>query len=102
MNVSQPAFRPEAGKTVNLAASGSSANVQIQTADNTRHIRVFNSGTVTVFIRFGADNTVAASLTTDIPIAAGTVEVLSAPHPWVAGITAGTAATVYFTPGEGL
>ena len=103
MNVNQPAFRPEPAKTVNISANAASQNVQIQAADNSRHIRVFNSGTITVFIRFGADNTVTATTTTDIPIAPGTVEILSGPHPWVAaiGISAGPS-IIYFTPGEGI
>jgi len=37
-----------------------------------------------------------------MPVAPGTVEVIRCGQTYVAGISAGTAATVYLTPGNGL
>jgi hypothetical protein len=37
-----------------------------------------------------------------MPVAPGTVEIIGCSQQYVAGITAGTAATVYLTPGFGL
>ena len=104
-NVSQNAFAPEGAKTVTLSVTASSGNVQVRTNANARerHVRIYNpSTTVTVFVRFGADNTVAATTTTDMPIAPGRTEILSAAGDWVAAIgSAAGPTTVYFTPGEG-
>lgn len=103
MAVNQPAFRPEPSKTVSLAVTNASGNVQVQPSGvNARHVRVYNSGLVDVFIKEGPDNTVTASAATDYPIAAGTVEVISSRSAYIAAITASGTATVYFTPGEGL
>jgi hypothetical protein len=102
-NVNQPAFRPVPGGTVNLSVTDSSANLEVQAANTNRHVRIYNSGTVTVFVCPGADNTVEASTTADMPVAPGTIEIISCPHPYIAAIGASAGpTTVYFTPGEGL
>lgn len=103
MAVNQPAFRPEPSKTVSLTASSSSGNVLVQPAGvNSRHVRIVNAGSVTVFIREGQDNTLTASPTVDFPLLAGAVEVISSRSAYFAAVTASGTATVYFTPGEGL
>jgi len=89
------------GPTVNLAVTGTTSRVQFQTTPSAPHIRVYNSGTVTVFIACG-DVNIAATLAAGMPIVAGTVEVLGCPQTYVAGISAGTAATIYITPGSGI
>jgi hypothetical protein len=100
-NVNVPAFAPGA-PTVNIAAATTSANVQVTpTGLYARNVRVYNSGTVTVFIAFGNDNTVVATTTAGLPIAAGEVTILSCPHSWVAAITGSSTSTIYFTVGEG-
>lgn len=101
-NINQPAFRPNSAATVNLNAGVASANVQVQTGNFSRHVRVFNSGANTAFVEFGTSNAVAASTTTSMPVAAGTVEIFSCPEPWVAAITGSGTALLYFTPGEGM
>jgi hypothetical protein len=53
-----------------------------------------------VFVACG-DAAVVAT-TASLPIAPGSVEVLGCPQTYIAGITAGTAATLYVTPGDGL
>ena len=97
-------FKPT-GDTVNIAVASSSANVQIE-PDSTiwRKIRVMNNGTATVWIRFGADSSVAASASKDIPIGSGGTEVFTvhATPIWVAAIAAASTGSIYFTPGEGI
>jgi hypothetical protein len=63
-------------------------------------MRLYNSGTVAVFIVCGDATSVATAAS--LPIAPGTVEVLGCAQQYIAGITAGTAATLYITPGDGL
>jgi len=87
--------------TVTLSATGSSTAVQIQTGASNPNLRVYNSGTVAVFIACGGA-AVTAAVASAMPIAPGTVEVLGCAQTHVAGITVGTAATVYLTPGSGL
>ena len=101
MDVNLKAFAPEPGKTVNITAGTVSGRVQVQVDPVAhRHVRVLNTGTVPVFLRFG-DSTVTASLTADVPVAAGATELFSGPQPYVAVIVASGTAVVYLTPGEG-
>jgi hypothetical protein len=100
-NVNQPAFKPAPAGTVNIAAGTSTGNVQVQTGGEARHVRVFNSGAVIVFVEFGQSG-VTASTSTSAPVAPGSVEIFSSPYPYAAAITASSTATVYFTPGEGI
>lgn len=65
------------------------------------HVRLFNAGSVLVFLRFG-DVSVAASVA-DIPLPAGAVEVIDiggCSH--MDAVVASGAATVYATCGKGL
>jgi hypothetical protein len=93
------AFRIE-GPTVNLAVTSTTGRVQFQTANNSPQMRLYNAGTVAVFVACG-DNTVVATAAAGVPIAPGTVEVLGCAQPYVAAITT-TTATLYVTPGNGL
>lgn len=102
-------FRLVPAATVNIAATTSSSRVQvltsgvIQSTNGTHVVRVYNTGSVPVFIEFG-NSTVTASTTADAPIAPGSVEPFHV-YPYethVAAITASGSATVYFSPGEGL
>lgn len=101
MKVDQPAFRPVAGATVNIAAGTTTASVAVNTGKTSKHIRVVNTGSVTVFVEFG-ESGVTASLATSIPILAGSAEIFGCPDEYVAAITASGTGTVYFTPGEGM
>src|SRR6266705_2187655 len=94
-------FWPDPAATVNIAAGVATANIQIQSTDNRPHVRVFNSGAVTAFIELGGSS-VAATLTTSMPLGAGGTEILSGDFTYAAAITASSTATVYFTPGEGV
>jgi len=97
----QNAFAP-GGPTVTLSVTGATARVQVQTAANSPHFRIYNSGTVPAFIVCG-DVASVATVAAGMPIAPASVEVLSCNlQQYVAGISAGTAATLYITPGDGL
>ncbi len=89
------------GPTVTLAVTGTTANVQVQATSASPAIRVYNAGTVPVFLNCGVSG-VTATVAAGIPISPGTVEVIGSGQTYCAGITAGTAATLYLTPGSGL
>lgn len=64
-------------------------------------VRVYNAGTVPVFIVFGREDAVATTGAT--PVAPGSTAIFTVPEgaTHVAAITASGTATVYFTAGEG-
>lgn len=100
-NTNVPAFAP-GGDTVKIDATNTTANVQVQEAHNSRHVRVHNYGPDPVWIAFG-DVAVEADVTTSMPMPAGSVEVFTCPSLYVAAVTSGAdIAAVYITPGEGL
>lgn len=89
------------GNTVSLAVTGTTGRVAVPTDAYNNAIRLYNAGTVAVFINCG-DVTVTAAAATSIPIAPGMVEVLGCGKGYIAGISGGTAATLYLTPGAGI
>jgi len=100
--VAQQAFRTDGAATVTLSATGTTSRVQIQTAvPGAPNARLYNAGTVPVFVNCG-DVAVVATVAAGLPIAPGTVEVIGCQNTHIAGITAGTAATLYATAGPGL
>ena len=97
----QTAFQP-GGNTVTLSVTGATARVQVQAPGaGNQNIRIYNAGTVAVFLACG-DVAVTAATATSMPVAPGTVEVIRCGQQYVAGISAGTAATVYLTAGSGI
>jgi hypothetical protein len=97
----QTAFQP-GGNTVTLSVTGASARVQVQPAGTgSPNIRVYNAGTVAVFLACG-DVAVTAAVASAMPVAPGSVEIIHCGQTYVAGISAGTAATIYLTPGSGI
>jgi hypothetical protein len=98
--LAQNAFAP-GGPTVSLAVTGTTARVQVQTAASSPHMRIYNSGSVATFVAWG-DVTAVATLAAGMPIAPASVEVIGCLQQYIAGISAGTAATIYITPGDGL
>lgn len=105
-------FSPS-GNTVNIAAADSAASqrVALGTLDlagsptaRFRTVRVVNSSTSVIMIKFG-DVTVVAVAANDVPVAPGATEVflISYDVTYVAAITAaGTAnAAIYFSAGTG-
>lgn len=99
MNV-QP-FSLTSANTQTISATNVSSGITFpQSGAQSSVVRIFNSGLVTIFVRA----TVGAStaLTSDIPIAAGSVELFTkGNNDTISAITANGSATVYVTPGEG-
>lgn len=100
-------FRPAFGSTKKIDAGLSSIAVDLAgTRSGEYQVRVFNAGPAVAFVAPG-DKDVTAS-TADLPIPSGAIEVLtvrnlpSDPETHFAAVTAGTAAAVYFTLGEGI
>lgn len=89
------------GATATLAVTGTSARVQFQSSSASKAVRVYNSGTVAVFITCG-DVASVATVAASLPVAPSSVEVIGCAQQYIAGISAGTAATLYITPGDGL
>jgi hypothetical protein len=90
-----------AGSTVSLAATTATANVALAPnagAGNSVRISSLTANSLS-FIKFGTSGVTAAL--TDIPILPGTITTLTIPPgtTHVAGITAATTATLYFTSG---
>lgn len=94
-------FTPNSAGTVNLSASTSSGTVSLGAKGD--QLRLYNSGTVTVFYEVGAAG-VSASASTAVPLPSGAVEVISISeaHTTLAAITASSTATIYATRGNGL
>lgn len=95
------AFRPTGDATVNIDVGAASANVALTDAPQQR---VMNNGTATAWIKFGADNTVAATIAAGMPVGPGTALVVTVPTgaAYVAAIAAGATGKIHFTPGAGI
>lgn len=94
-------FRPNGGSTVNIDVGAASGNVELTRGEQQR---IMNNGSATAWIKFGADNTVAATLAAGIPVGPGVTEILTPPPGtnYVAAIAAGSTGKIYFTPGTGI
>lgn len=96
------AFKP-VGATQNIAVTASAQALTLNNLIGTRTIRLFNSGTLNVFVDFttGANS---ATTTTSIPIAPGSVELftIASDVSTVSVLSSGTGNTLYTTIGEGL
>ena len=89
------------GPTVSLAVTGTTGVVQVQSGANNPALRVYNSGTVAVFLNCGG-SAVTATVAAGMPVAPGSVEILGSAQTHCAAISGGTAVTLYLTPGAGL
>lgn len=96
-------FDPMTADTTALAATNATGNAAINvpaSSAGSLTVRVYNSGTVTIFIAFGGSTVVAT--TAKMPIPAGNTEVFSiGAATYIAGITASGSGTLYVTPGRG-
>ncbi len=92
-------FKPT-GNTVNIAATTSTANVQIVSSNKPRQIAVFNSHTAIVYINFGGASVTATSSNMPIP-ANGWIIIDAGQAEYVAALAASSSGTIYFTPGVG-
>lgn len=89
------------GNTVSLAVTGTTGRVAVPSDNYNNAVRVYNAGTVAVFIACG-DVTVTATLAAGMPVAPGSVEVLGCGKGYIAGIVTTGTATLYLTPGAGI
>ena len=85
------------GATTSVAAGTSSGTAAVD--PGAAQVRLHNAGSATVFVVFGA-----VATTSDMPLPAGAIEVLSKPAgvTTVAAITASGTATLYVTSGVGV
>lgn len=93
-------FQP-VGASTSISATTSSASAAITGVPRgTSTVRIVNSGTVVVFLKFGTSGVTAA--VTDMPMLGGTVETFQIRNDitHVAAITSSGTATVYITSGE--
>lgn len=95
------------GTTVSITNNNSSGNVALaKRPTGPFQIRIYTPCATPVFIRKGTDSTVTAAAT-DLPIAPGSVEVLTllndptAPITYMAMISPSGSCTIYFTTGIG-
>ena len=93
--------------TVSINASTTSGRVAltaipVSNPSGGEEVRVYNSGTVPVFIEFGTDAVIATN-PSSVPIAPGTVEVfkVDSVDTHVAAVAASGTAIIYFTTGRG-
>lgn len=85
--------------TGTISATTTSANLAI--SESATAVRIYNAANVMCFVRFGRGSGTAA-VTTDMPIAPGSVEVFKKGRSdYVAAITASGSGTVYITAGDG-
>ena len=89
------------GNTVSLAVTGTTGRVAVPSDTYNTAIRLYNAGTVAVFVNCG-DVTVVATTAAGMPVAPGSVEVLGCGKGYIAGIVASGTATLYLTPGAGI
>lgn len=92
------AFTPT-GSSIVLSGTTISSNAILPTTGGS--VRVYNSGSVIVFVKFGSSTVEATS--SNSFIAPGATEVFSVPQgvTHVAGITASSTASIYVERGEG-
>lgn len=103
-----PSTQATQGNTIKVTSAGASVagSIDLRTF-NANLIRVFNNGTIYVFVRISpeAQATIAAT-NTDVPIGPGRSILLQSPLPQgLNGVavlaSSGVSCDVYFTPGEG-
>jgi hypothetical protein len=97
-------FQPTPASTVNIDVASSSANVLVNASSGGGQVRIMNNGSATVWVKFGTDNTVAATTASGFPVGSGGTEVVTVPLGpiYVAAIAAGSTGKIYFTPGSGI
>jgi hypothetical protein len=107
MTISIHAFQPKPASTVGILASNASANIQVQSGQTSRHMRVANESTTTwAYVEFGESGVTASApgnpTAGSMGIPPGGVEIFSGPHQYMAAITASGTAQLRVTPGEGI
>jgi hypothetical protein len=109
--MSTQAFTRTGNTVVFLAATTAPTPVQcVSSTLGGNNYRIINSGTVTVFLGYGADassatsnSAVVTSTGTAVPLLPGTDEILTfVPNAYFTGTTAAGTANVYIIPGDGM
>jgi hypothetical protein len=109
--MSTNAFTRTGNTVVFTAATSAPTPVQaLSTTLGGNQYRIINSGSVTVFLGYGAASSDAANNAVVVtstgpayPLLAGTDEILSfVPNAYFTGITGSSTAAVYITPGDGM
>jgi hypothetical protein len=91
-------FTPSPGGSTTISVTTSTASKTIQ--GQPRQIRLYNSGDVAVFVRWGKGS--QSAVTTDMAIAPGATEAFTKEDAdTIAAITASGSATLYITCGTG-
>lgn len=89
------------GSSTSLAVTGTTGRVAFP--DEYASVRLYNAGSVAVFVKVGTVAVNAA--TTDLPIPPGATEIFTRNDPkvdtYIAGITASSTATLYISTGVG-
>lgn len=95
-------FRPLAD-TVNAAVTTTAANLTLTGKVGSMAVRLFNSGSNTIFVKF-TSGTGDATTTTSMPLAAGAIEVFTVTQDitTISHISGAAGNTLYATLGEGL
>ena len=93
-------FVPNKANTSSISASTTSGRVALQGTG--KAVRIYNAGLVPVFIQMG--NSSVAATTSNVPIAAGAVEVFGLNNniTHIAAIVASSTSAVYLTRGEAI
>lgn len=92
----------KAGATTNVAVLTTVATITVSPASvGNRTVRLYNSGTNTIFINFG-DSTFTATLANSMPMLPNSVETFYFHNDWttIATISTATGNTLYATMGE--
>lgn len=96
------AFRPS-GQPVKVTVSAS-ASTATKIGDDPVSVRIANTGTATIWVKFGGSS--VAATTSDYPVPAGVVEVVTpntASRPvYVSVIASGATGDAYFNGGTGI
>jgi len=109
--MSTNAFTRTGNTVVFTAATSAPTPVQaLSTTLGGNQYRIINSGSVTVFLGYGAASSDAANNAVVVtstgpayPLLPGTDEILSfVPNAYFTGITGSSTAAVYITPGDGM
>jgi len=92
------------GTNVNIAVDVASARIQVTSAVSGGQVRLMNSGTNVVFVKFG-DSTVVAT-NANLALLPNSVEVFTVPgncpNLYVAAIAAASGNTLYISAGDGV
>jgi|ERR1700748_373328 len=96
-------FTPKTAGTQNIAATSSSANIQLTNISGCSQVKIKNAdATNMAFIDIGSTSALTTSATTGMPVGPGESVYVSIPNygtVFVAAVSAVTS-TVYFTPGN--